>query len=132
MIRLARQLAADLGLGAKARYLQGDFVAAANDIPRADVVVLDKVVCCYDDLIPLLEASLDKALHVYALSYPRARRLNCWGFSLLAVVGRILNWSFVPRWHDWEGMLLRIRARGFVEHYARDSFFWSVRVFQRA
>jgi SAM-dependent methyltransferase len=132
MIRRARTLAGDLGLGGRTEYFQGDVVTMEASVPRSDIVVMDKVVCCYDDLSSLLAVTLDKTGRVYALSFPRPHRLNRWGVRIITSIGRLLRWQFVPQWHDWGAMLARIRTAGFAERYSRQSLFWSVRVFDRA
>jgi magnesium-protoporphyrin O-methyltransferase len=129
MIQRARELARERGLGGAATHLAGDFVELSPTLPAADIVILDKVVCCYDDLEGLLDASLSRAARVYAISYPRG--LTRMGFALLALLGRVFRWPFVPRWHDWDAMLLRIRQAGFALRSAAETPFWSVRVFER-
>ena len=132
MIMRARALAADLGLAARTEYHLGDIVVAGAEIPRSDIVVLDKVVCCYENLEALLRVSLDATGRVYALSFPRPHWPNRWGIAGIRLVGRILRWPFLPQWHDWEAMLGRIGASGFTQRYARRTLFWSVHVFERA
>lgn len=131
MILAARSLAEARGLAPRATHIHGDFVEMRHQVPRADIVILDKVVCCYRDLDILLDASLEHSGLVYAISYPRPRRLNRAGFALLAALTGILGWSFTPQWHDWTRMLERIAAAGFVERTRSQSFVWAVRVFER-
>jgi magnesium-protoporphyrin O-methyltransferase len=51
--------------------VHGDFVALATEIAVADVVTLDKVVCCYPDMERLLDASASRARRLYGIVYPR-------------------------------------------------------------
>jgi SAM-dependent methyltransferase len=53
------------------RFVHGDFVEMASQFLRADVVTLDRVVCCYAAYEPLLEESARHAARCVALSYPR-------------------------------------------------------------
>ena len=53
------------------RVLKGDFPTLAPLINRADLVVLDKVICCYDDYIDLISSSISKAEKWYAYTIPR-------------------------------------------------------------
>jgi magnesium-protoporphyrin O-methyltransferase len=53
------------------RFVHGDFVGIANQFVAADVVTLDRVVCCYGEYEPLLEESARHAARCFALSYPR-------------------------------------------------------------
>ena len=46
-----------LGLGDRVRFVHGDFVATAAEVPEADVVALDRVACCYLDGPALIAAA---------------------------------------------------------------------------
>ena len=52
---VARREAARRGLDDRATYRHGDFVALADEIEPADVVTLDRVVCCYGDWAALVD-----------------------------------------------------------------------------
>jgi len=67
-IEQARQLARARGLTERASFDVGD--GATVDLPAADVVVLNRVVCCYPDAEGLLERSLAAAGSVYAFTAP--------------------------------------------------------------
>ncbi|SVB11169.1 uncharacterized protein METZ01_LOCUS164023, partial [marine metagenome] len=49
----------------------GDFTTTASDVDRADIVTLDKVICCYDDMSKLVMLSSKLARKIYAVIYPR-------------------------------------------------------------
>jgi magnesium-protoporphyrin O-methyltransferase len=51
----------------------GDFVAVADRLTVADIVVLDRVVCCYPDYVALLQSAVARCRRLLALSYPRDR-----------------------------------------------------------
>jgi hypothetical protein len=70
-LQVAREEAEKRGYANRVRFMQGDFVAIAGNIAEADLVTLDRVVCCYPEAKPLIEASTSRALKWYALSYPR-------------------------------------------------------------
>jgi hypothetical protein len=53
--------------------MHGDFIDLAEQVPEADAVTLDRVVCCYPDATTLVGASARKARRVYGLVYPRRR-----------------------------------------------------------
>ncbi len=67
----AKTEAARQGLSDKMTFWHGDLVELASQIPRADIVTLDKVVCCYRDMESLVRASVEKAKKLYGLVYPR-------------------------------------------------------------
>lgn len=53
------------------RFVHGDFVGIAGQLPAADLVTLDRVVCCYPEFERLLDESVRHADRHLALSYPR-------------------------------------------------------------
>jgi tRNA1(Val) A37 N6-methylase TrmN6 len=55
------------------KFVSGDFLSVADTLPHADVVTLDRVVCCYPWYEPLLEAAVRHARNALALSYPTDR-----------------------------------------------------------
>jgi Conserved hypothetical protein 95 len=71
--------------------LYGDFLGLAPQIEPADIVTLDKVICCYPDYEALVSLSLEKARKYYAFILPRDK----WWVKLLEFFEQ-------PRRH-WEG-----------------------------
>ena len=59
------------GLAARIKYYLGDFVELAEGIPSADIVTLDRVICCYHDMSQLVSLSAKKARRLYGVVYPR-------------------------------------------------------------
>lgn len=59
------------GHAGQVSYVHGDFVALAPTIAPADVVVLDRVVCCYPDMPALVGAAAARASRLLGLVYPR-------------------------------------------------------------
>jgi|SRR5579862_9000416 len=55
------------------QFVVGDFAAMAPTLADADVVTLDRVVCCYPDGKNLLHAAAQHARRLLAFTYPRDR-----------------------------------------------------------
>jgi hypothetical protein len=53
--------------------VHGDLVDVSNKLPSADIVTLDRVVCCYPSYESLLDQALIHAKQGFGLSYPRDR-----------------------------------------------------------
>jgi len=70
-VEAATSLSSSLGFQDATQYHMGDFVDLEADIPPADMVVLDRVVCCYPDMKGLIECSTRHAQSLYVLTYPR-------------------------------------------------------------
>lgn len=59
-----------------------DFAATGDDVAAADVVVLDRVICCYADMPKLVGAAAEHASHVLVLSFPNQRWWTRLGLSV--------------------------------------------------
>ena len=72
-VEAARGEALRRGHGSRIEFRHGDFLTLAPELAAADLVTLDRVVCCYPDFEPLLRISAGKARCCYALSVPHDR-----------------------------------------------------------
>jgi SAM-dependent methyltransferase len=70
-IAAARTEAERRGLVDRVTYRYGDLVELAADLPPADVVTLDSVICCYPNLPALLAAVFGVGPRLVGLTYPR-------------------------------------------------------------
>ncbi|MBI4546981.1 MAG: class I SAM-dependent methyltransferase [Ignavibacteriae bacterium] len=131
MLDSAKQLSKELGFEKQTSYLRGDFVEMDGQVSQADITVLDKVVCCYENLDALLTASLEKTRNIYALSFPKPTFWIKLFIHIPITLGRLLRWSFRPYWHDWNGMVQMIEEKGFTQRYQKETFLWAVRVFEK-
>jgi magnesium-protoporphyrin O-methyltransferase len=87
----ARDEAARRGYADRTSDRIGDFVTLAPVVEPADVVTLDRVVCCYPDVDALLGAAAGKARRTIGLVYPR----DTWWNRLAAQL--MQAWSWVTR-----------------------------------
>lgn len=83
----ARELAADFNVAARAEFVLADF-AKHDDVPKADVVVMDRVICCYGDWRGLLDSAATHANTIVAMTYPR----DTWW---MRIIGMAMNLSRV-------------------------------------
>lgn len=67
----AREEAHRRGLDQRVDYRYGDVVELKDELPQADIVVLDSVICCYPYLPALLNAAIERRPRLIALTYPR-------------------------------------------------------------
>jgi SAM-dependent methyltransferase len=112
-------------------YYYGDFVALDEALPDADVVTLDRVVCCYPDMPTLVRASTAKARRLYALSYPRIRLFTRMGRRLGNAWFRLRGSSFRTYLHPPRAIEATIEQQGFVRVAARRTILWHAAVYRR-
>lgn len=118
------------GHGQRIHHIQGDFVALAKDIAPEDIVTLDRVVCCYPDMINLVSLSANKAKRLYGLVYPRDK---WWVKLAMAIHYNLRFWSqgnpFRNFVHPNRAVETLIRERGLEIRSARNMGPWRVLVF---
>jgi SAM-dependent methyltransferase len=117
--------------GARFTVVHADFVTRASTLPIADVVTLDKVVCCYPDMPGLIAASTGRARRLYGLVYPRER----WWIELAVAtqngVRRLRRSAFRAYIHSTTAIDAAIRDRGFVRRHHDAGFIWVVDLYER-
>lgn len=130
-VAAAREEATRRGIGERVRYEVGDFVALAPGTEPADLVVLDRVVCCYPDMEALVRLSVAHARRRYGLVYPRDTwwiRAGSRVLNTLARIGRQRVRAYVHPTKAVDGI---VRAAGFAPRFLRKNVFWQVAVYER-
>lgn len=131
MLDEARIQARERGLSERTEYREGDFVELADSIAPADVVILDKVICCYPDADALVGRSAHKTARLYAFTVPRDRwsvRAALWfGRAVLALI----RCGFRSYVHDPVAVDRVLRDAGFERVFEDDTFVWLTRVYMR-
>jgi len=113
------------------QFILGNFTATAASLPEADVVTLDRVVCCYPDASALLSAAAARSRRLLAFTHPPDRWYLRAGFSVMNFflwIGRSPFRIFV---HPPQQMAAVLEAAGFVRAAHRESFFWSFSLYSR-
>jgi magnesium-protoporphyrin O-methyltransferase len=130
-VKAAREEASRRDLEDRITFLHGDFVDLAEEVPQADIVTLDRVVCCYDNLKALVKLSAMKARKRYGLVFPR----DLWLFRmLLPVVNFFITLSGSPFRifiHSTEQVEKILKEQGLVKQYHQIAGFWQIIVYSR-
>ena len=109
----------------------GNFVELAREIEAADIVTLDKVLCCFDNMKELVRLSAEHATKLYALIYPRDRWWVNVLNSLENVVHRLRRSQFRSFVHATEAVDVIVRAAGLKPHFRHDGMYWQVVIYRR-
>jgi magnesium-protoporphyrin O-methyltransferase len=99
LVSAARDHAERAGYSARTTFEVGD--GAEAKLPRADIVILDKVMCCYPVLQPLLNNSLSACNSLYGFSVPKDK--GVWGIlvRLGAFFEKVGLWLRGCRMQTW-------------------------------
>ena len=131
-VAVAREEAARQGVAERVAYEGGDFVELAPAVEPADLVALDRVVCCYPDMRALVSLSCARARRRYGLVYPRDSWWIRTGGAAMNALFRLTRRRlrfWVHRTADVEAV---IDAAGLRPAFRRTGIFWQVAVFERA
>jgi magnesium-protoporphyrin O-methyltransferase len=108
-----------------------DFVNAGADIEAADIVVMNRVICCYPDLPGLAGAAADHARGRLVMSFPKERwwtRVMVWmanaGMGLIRREFRIFL-------HPMAQILATGEKHGLKLSVDRPGVFWEIAVMER-
>jgi SAM-dependent methyltransferase len=130
-VAAARDEAARRGRSDAVTYEVGDFVAIAPSLDPADIVALDRVVCCYGDMQALVSLSVARARHRIGFVYPR----DAWWIRSGARLGNALSRLFRSKTriyiHPTRDVDSLVREAGFERRMRRTTTFWQVAVYER-
>jgi len=127
----AREEATTRGYAPRASYLQGNFVDLAPQIDLADFVTMDRVICCYPDLVDLLRPAADRARIALALVFPRDNAFMRAGAKLANLALRIGRSDFRAFVHPHKAVEDCVAEAGLSPAYSQNAGVWRVAVFVR-
>jgi magnesium-protoporphyrin O-methyltransferase len=113
------------------RFVQGDFVDMASQLPTADIVALDRVVCCCPEFERLFDESLRHAIRYFAFSYPRDLWYVRTWVGLENLVRRITRNTFRSFVHPVSAMENVIHRSGFTRLSQTCTRTWCAGVYAR-
>jgi magnesium-protoporphyrin O-methyltransferase len=130
-VAAARDEAERHGYGDRVRHVLGDLTRVAPTLEPADLVALDRVVCCYGDVASLLAAAAALARTRLGLVYPRDR----WWIRAGASIGNVVMFrrsaGYRMRVHRVTAMAALLEAAGFTRVAGRDGRIWRVETWER-
>ena len=130
-IASAKQIADSLKLAERVRYTQMDFAQSFDSVESADIVILDRVICCYPDLENLLAPAAARARRYLALSYPR----EDWWVELFYRLTNSIRWlkgnEFFTYIHSHTDVYRITLQNGLSPVYVTQSGEWQITIFER-
>lgn len=120
-----------LGYAARMKYWHGDFVALAPQIEAADIVTLDRVLCCYPDMQALVGLSSERARRFYGVVFPRDNALYRLVQRLMNLYFRLTRNPYRFFIHPTRTVDSLLTAQGFCRAFRRTTWLWQVLVYER-
>jgi magnesium-protoporphyrin O-methyltransferase len=132
-IHEANEFAKESGLQDRAKFEVGD--AASTQNPSSDIVVMDKVLCCYPDADSLLKTASTSSSELLGFVVPRdeglmkpAMRI---GTGLINLVERLRKTGFRLYLHPLHSLDEILVQNGFQQSNKAKSRFWLVYLYKR-
>jgi len=115
----------------KITWMHGNFVDLAGKLDPADIVTLDKVICCYHDMPALVRRSAKLARRYYGIVIPR----DTWWFRAAAKGMNFFQWvsrnPFRMFVHPHAEIERHIKRAGLKPAYQRRTWLWQVALYTR-
>jgi hypothetical protein len=128
----ARELARDKGIETRSAFRIADVLDRPETVASADIVVLNRVVCCSPDGVRLTGVAARLARRVLLVSYPRDRLLVRLFTRIMNGGLRIMGRSFRVFSHPRASLYEAAQTEGLVIGETGRSFVWEFTAFHRS
>jgi hypothetical protein len=119
------------GLAERINFRHGNFVDIAPQIQAADIVTLDRVICCYPDMENLVRLSVERARKIYGLVYPRDRWWVKMGLKISNLILRLQKNPYRGFVHPSRAIEELVSKHGFKHFATQSTWIWQVVVYSR-
>jgi magnesium-protoporphyrin O-methyltransferase len=131
-VQVSREEVKRRGFEDRVDYTHGNFVELASEVEDADIVTLDRVICCFPDMKSLVALSAEKARNLYGLVFPK----DTWWLKLGVLIfnplfGIFSRTSFESFVHATDEVDSLIRSKGLQPRFYRTSGVWQIMVYAR-
>jgi len=130
-LKVAAEETKRLGHSEQLRFIHADFTDVADELPQADVVTLDRVVCCYPNFRELLKAASSKSRRAMAMTYPRETWWLKMGIAVANFFQKLRNDPFRIFVHPVAEFDSLLGMAGMRKVSVRRLFIWEMALYQR-
>jgi magnesium-protoporphyrin O-methyltransferase len=130
-LKEAKEEAARRGHTGRVTFIHADFTDVESNLPPADVVTLDRVVCCYPDFRRLLQAAASHGRRGLALTYPREAWYLRLALPIMNFFQKLRKDPFRVFLHPISEMDSLLRKEGFERVYLHRLFVWEMALYKR-
>jgi 2-polyprenyl-3-methyl-5-hydroxy-6-metoxy-1,4-benzoquinol methylase len=108
-----------------------DFATTAGEVEAADIVILNRVLCCYPDMPKLAGAAAGHARQMLVLSFPRRKWWTRLGLSIANLVLRLMRRGFQVFVHRPERIQATAEHFGLKATLSQAGMFWQMMALRR-
>lgn len=129
---VAKSLLDENGLAGRVDRRVMDFAQAASQIEPADIVIMNRVLCCYPDMPRLAGAAADHAARTLVVTFPR----RAWWTRAGLGIGNALLWVTRREFHIFvhrpTEIIATSEAHGLRPIINQTGFLWTLAALSRA
>jgi magnesium-protoporphyrin O-methyltransferase len=130
-LKLAEEEVTRRGHTDRVNFVHADFTEVANELPQAEIVTLERVVCCYPDYRKLLKTAADHSRKALALTYPRETWYMRFGLKVINFLQGLRRDPFRVFLHPVSEMRSLLQREGFQQVSMQRSSVWEIALYQR-
>ncbi|MHB8614198.1 MAG: methyltransferase domain-containing protein [Candidatus Dormibacteraceae bacterium] len=108
-----------------------DFADAGTEVETADIVVMNRVICCYPDMPKLASAAAERTREVLVMSFPNRRWWTRLGLTLANFGFRVVGMEFRVFLHPPELIQAAVQQHRFRTMFNERGLLWQVNAFER-
>ena len=127
----AADLLREAGLEDRIERRVMDFAMAGAEVEAADIVVMNRVICCYPDMPKLAGVAADHARGILVMSFPTDRWWMRVGLAVANIGLRIARRQFRIFLHSPEQILAAAAQHGLRTALNRPGFVWQIAALER-
>jgi 2-polyprenyl-3-methyl-5-hydroxy-6-metoxy-1,4-benzoquinol methylase len=127
----AQGLLREAGLEDRVERRVMDFAEATSEVEAADVVIMNRVLCCYPDMPKLAGAAAGHTREVLVVSFPKERWWTRAVISVADLALRVARQQFQVFLHPPDKIVATAERHGLTTVSTQISFFWEVTSLRR-
>jgi hypothetical protein len=128
---VAAELIRERGFDERVERRLGDFVRESGTVPSADVVIMNRVVCCYPDAEALVGAAADHSRRFLVMTLPVDRWWTRAGLGVANVLFKIKSNGFRAYVHSTRAVLSTAQRHGMRVAEHRRGLIWQLIALER-
>ena len=129
--RVANELLSEAGFSDRVERKVMDFAQAASQVDSADVVIMNRVICCYPDMPRLAGAAADHARELLVMSYPRRSWWMRLGLGIANMMLLVMRREFHIFLHPPSGIIATSEQHGLQPVLSEGGLIWTVAALRR-
>jgi 2-polyprenyl-3-methyl-5-hydroxy-6-metoxy-1,4-benzoquinol methylase len=127
----AAELLRELGFADRVERRVMDFAEVGTEVETADIVVMNRVICCYGDMPKLASAAAEHTRGMLVMSFPNRRWWTRFGLTIANLGFRVIGMQFRVFLHPPQLILAAVERHGFRTRINEVGLLWQVTALER-